>query len=167
MRTSLALAVLAPLLLTHGGPAAAATPLGPSFAPKGEVRLATLTASNPVTTNATFNTGFVPIPGLGVPITIPRGKVADVTVLFTGEINSADATFVSAVVDGAPASPGVVQAFWGVGGGATSQAANFTTVLGEGTHSIQMQWGGLGGQQFVSLRSMVVIVNLRRQMRAS
>lgn len=161
MSRAFAVAFTAALLLVQARTAPAAVPLGPDFAPKGEVRIATLTASNPVTTNATFNTGFVPIPGLGVPITIPRGKRADVAILFTGEMNSADAAFVSAVVDGVAASPGPVQAFWGLNGGAASQAANFAAQLGEGTHSIQMQWGGLGGQQFVSLRSMIVIVNLR------
>ena len=154
-------------LLTQGHVASAGVPLGPDFAPKGEVRMASRTASDPITTTASFNTGFVPIPGFTMPISIPHGKIADVKVLFTGEMNSADAEYVSAVVDGFQASPGVVQAFWGIGGGATSQAANFDAFLGEGDHTIQMQWGGLGGQQFMSLRSMIVVVNLRHGAPAS
>jgi hypothetical protein len=163
MRSALAVAIGAAWLLTQSHLAAAAVPLGPDFPPKGEVRIASLTANNPVTTTATSNAGLVPLPGLGLPISIPRGKVADVTILFAGTMNSADATFVSAVVDGVPAAPGVVQAFFGVGAGAASQAAHFTTFLFEGDHTIEMRWGGLGGQQFMSRRSMTVIVNLRRR----
>jgi hypothetical protein len=167
MRRAFAIALTAAALLTRIHPASAATNLGPAFDPAGEVRTAAVTASDPITTTASFNTGFVPIPGLAVPITIPHGKVADVKILFTGEMNSGDAEYVSAVVDGFQASPGVVQAGWNFGGGATSQAANFATVLGEGSHTIEMQWGGLGHQQFMSMRSMTVIVNVRRAGRAS
>src|SRR5215472_6250548 len=162
MRRAFAVALTAAAFLTQSHVVSAAVSLGPNFDPKGEVHMASLMQSDPVTTTASFNTGFAAIPGLTMPITIPRGKIADVKILFTGEMNSADAGFVSAVVDGSPAPPGVVQAFWGVHGGATSQSASFSAFLTEGDHFIQMQWGGLGGQQFMSLRSMIVIVNLRR-----
>jgi hypothetical protein len=145
----------------HGGLAHAGLNLGPFFPPKGEVRMRSIAASDPVTTTASFNTGFVPIPGFGViPITIPRGFVADVEILFSGEMNSADAQYVSAVVDGTPTPPGIVQAFWGVHGGATSQSANFTAFLTEGNHTLEMQWGGLGGQQFMSARSLTLILSV-------
>jgi hypothetical protein len=167
MRRAFAIALTAAALLTKTHAASAASNLGPFFDPAGEVRTAALAASDPITTTASFSTGFVPIPGLTLPITIPHGKVADVKIFFTGEMNSGDAEYVSAVVDGFPAFPGVVQAGWNFGGGATSQAANFTAFLGEGDHTIQMQWGGLGHQQFMSLRSMTVIVNVHRAGRAS
>jgi hypothetical protein len=125
--------------------------------------MAALTAIDPVTTTARASTGLVPLPGLGLPITIPRGKVADVSIFFAGTMNSADAVFVSAAVDGSPAAPGVVQAFFATGGGAASHSAIFNAFVGEGSHTIQMQWGGLGGQQFMSRRSMTVVVNLRRR----
>ena len=151
------------LALTQGRFAAASTPLGPDFAPKGEVRIATRTASDPINTTASFASGFVAVPGMTIPVTVPNGKVADVTILFTGEMNSPDAEYVSAVIDGGALSPGAVQAFWKNNGGATSQAATFTGIVPAGNHFIQMQWGGLGGQQFMSLRTMTVLLNLRRQ----
>lgn len=162
MRSAFAVAVGVAWLLTQSHLASAAVPLGPNFPPKGEVRIAALTADNPINTTATQNTGLAPVPGLELPISIPRGKVADVTILFTGVMNSADALLVSAVVDGFSAAPGVLQAFFVTGGGAASQGANFSTFLGEGDHTIQMRWGGVGGQQFMRNRSMTVIVNLRR-----
>jgi hypothetical protein len=163
MRSAFAVAMTAAWLLTQSHLAWAAVPLGPDFPPKGEVRIATLTADNPINTTATQNTGLAPVPGLALPISIPRGKVADVTILFTGVVNSPDALLVSAVVDGFSAAPGVVQAFFATGGGATSQGVNFETFLFEGDHTIEMRWGGVGGQQFMRNRSMTVIVNLRRR----
>jgi len=163
MRRGFAIALTVASLLTQSHHASAVVSLGPDFPPPGQVQIASLTASDPITTTASFRTGFVAIPGLTMPISIPRGKLADIKILFTGEMNSADAEFVSAVVDGFQAPPGVVQAFWAFeGGGATSQAANYSLTIGSGDHTIEMQWGGLGGQQFMSNRSMTVIVNLRR-----
>jgi hypothetical protein len=166
MRRAFAIALTAAALLTKSHLASASTNLGPFFDPAGEVRTAVVTASDPINTTASFSTGFVPIPGLSIPITIPHGKVADVKILFSGEMNSGDAEYVTAVVDGFQTSPGIVQAGWNFGGGATSQGANFATVIGEGNHTIEMQWGGLGHQQFMSMRSMTVIVNVRRAARA-
>ena len=163
MRRAVAIALAAASLLTQSHLASAApSPLGPAFPNKGDVYMTTVAASNPITTTASFATGFAPIPGFGIPITIPKGRIADVQILFTGEMNSANAEYVAAVIDGSPTAPGIVQAFWAFpGGGATSQAANFTAFLTAGDHTLQMQWGGLGGQQFMSLRNMLVIVNLR------
>jgi hypothetical protein len=48
------------------------------------------------------------------------------------------------------------------------QGFNFQgNVLGAGTHTIKMQWAGLSGQQFMSARSMTVILNLRNSLGAA
>ncbi|HZR84296.1 MAG TPA: hypothetical protein VFD92_24575 [Candidatus Binatia bacterium] len=162
MRKSFAVALTVVSMLTQSGLASAAIQLGPAFTPKGEVRMTSVAANNPITTTASFSTGFVGIPDMIIPVTIPRGFIADVQIFFTGEMNSADAQYVAALVDGFPTSPGIVQAFWGVHGGATSQAANFAAFLTAGDHTIQMEWGGLGGQQFMSARQLTVILSVRR-----
>lgn len=133
--------------------------LGPQFAPKGQVRLAYTAAVNPINTTAT---SFVDLPNLAATVTIPKGKVADVVVLFSGMMNSPSALYVRSVIGAAEASPGPFQAFWGVNGGATTQSANFSGFLGEGTHTIKMQWRGLSGQQFMSIRNMTILLNLRK-----
>jgi hypothetical protein len=77
-------------------------------------------------------------------------------------MNSPSALYVQAVVDGSVANPGLVQAFWDQQGGATTQGFNFRgSTLGAGAHTIKMQWAGLSGQQFMSARSMTVLLNLR------
>lgn len=133
--------------------------LGPLVAPKGQVRFAYASATNPINTTAT---SFVDLPNLAATVTVPKGKVADVLILFSGEMNSPSALYIQAVIDAFATTPGPVQAFWGVGGGATAQGFNFYGVIGEGTHTIKMQWRGLSGQQFMSVRSMTILLNLRK-----
>jgi hypothetical protein len=152
--TGILLAVLSLMCLSHGA--------GAQALPSGQARFAYASANNPINTTATFTTGFVDVPNLATSITVPAGQVADVLILFSGEMNSPSALYVQAVVDGQVAQPGLVQAFWDQAGGATTQGFNFRgSVLGAGTHTIKMQWAGLSGQQFMSARSMTVILNLR------
>ena len=159
-----ALQCAATLMLTLGGvvlfsQGVHAQALGPLFAPKGQVRFAYAFDTNAINTSSTT---FVDVPSLAATVTIPKRKVADVLILFSGEMNSPSALYVQAAVDGIAADPGAgVQAFWGVGGGATSQSFNFHSVIGQGTHTITMQWAGLSGSQFMNMRSMTIILNLR------
>jgi len=148
------LAIMLVVSLSHGA--------GAQVLLQGQVRLAYAFGNNPINTTATFTSGFVDVPNLATSVTIPAGHVADVLILFSGEMNSPSALYVQAVVDGGVASPGLVQAFWDTAGGATTQSFNFRgSTLGAGTHAIKMQWAGLSGQQFMSARSMTVMLNLR------
>jgi hypothetical protein len=54
---------------------------------QGEVRLAYAFGNNPINTTATVSSGFVDVPNLVTSVTIPAGHVADVLILFSGEID--------------------------------------------------------------------------------
>ena len=161
----IAVAVAAMLLATFAaGYIASAADFGPGkLQPAGSVRVAAVSAFDAINTTST---SFVDLPGLATGIKVPAGKLADVIIQFSGSMNSPSALYVRALVDTAVANPNNLgngpQMFWGVGGGATAQAFNFYTFgVGPGSHIVKMQWEGLSGQQFMSYRSMIVMVNIR------
>lgn len=130
--------------------------------PAGQVRMAAVSAFDAINTTSTT---FIDVPGLSTTFKVAAGKHADVVIQFSGEMNSPSALYMRAIVDGAAANPNNAgsgpQMFWGVGGGATSQTFNFYQFgLGAGSHTVKMQWDGLSGSQFMSYRSMVVLVNI-------
>ena len=131
------------------------------FQPKGQVRITEVSATN---ANNTTSTSFVNIPNLSTTVTVPAGKVADLVIQFSGMVNSPDAVSSRALVDTTVALPGPTQLYYGQGVnlGASSLGFNYyLNGVGPGVHRIAIQWSGLGGQQFISYRSMIVIANIR------
>ncbi len=128
--------------------------------PAGKMRVAMQSGSNAV--NMT-STSYQNIPNLATNVTVPGGKVADLVIQFCGVMNSPDALYVRAQFDASNVSPsGDVQAFYDTSGGATSQCFTWYKLgVGSGLHVVEMQWKGLGGQQFMSQRSLVVWANIR------
>lgn len=156
--TSTALLVAVAFML---GLVASAYGLGPeTLQPAGKMRVAAVSATNAINTTST---SWVDVPNLSTFITVPDGKVADVVIEFSAMVNSPDAQSVRARIDRSVASPGPVQVFYTPGNvGASSHGFNFYKfAIGPGTHTVKMQWSGLGGQQFMSYRSMILFVNLR------
>lgn len=146
-------------LVTFSAAAVAFGYVTSGFQPKGTMRVAAVSATNAINTTVT---SFTDVPNLNTTVIVPDGKVADIVIEFSGVVNSPDALYVRAMVDSNVASPGPVQAFYGVGGGATTQGFNFYRfTVPAGSHRIAIQWDGLGGQQFMSYRSMVVFANIR------
>ena len=140
--------------------AAQILPLG--LQPAGTVRVGAVSAFDPINTSST---SFVDLPGLTNSFSIPAGKHGDLIIQFSGEVNSPSALYVRALVDGSVADPNNAgngpQVFWGLGGGATTQGFNFYKfAVAAGAHTVKMQWAGLSGSQFMSYRSMIVVVNI-------
>lgn len=147
------------VVLTLGIAAVAFSFVPSDLQPKGAMRMAVASASNVINTTST---SFVEVPSLSTNILVPDGKVADVVIEFSGQVNSPDALYVRALVDTTQASPGPVQVFYNTGGGATTQGFNFYRLgVPSGSHRISIQWRGLGGQQYMRYRSMIVLVNIR------
>ncbi len=146
--------------LGYAASAAQLLPLG--LQPSGTVRVGAVSAFNAINTSST---SFVDLPGLATSFSIPTGKHGDVIIQFSGEVNSPSALYVRTVVDGSVADPNNAgngpQVFWGVNGGATTQGFNFYKFgLVAGSHTVKLQWRGLSGSQFMSYRSMIVLVNI-------
>ena len=151
---------LATFALGYVASAAQILPLG--LQPAGSVRVGAVSAFNAINTSST---SFVDLPGLATTFTIPAGKHGDVIIQFSGEVNSPSALYVRTVVDSSIADPNNAgngpQVFWATSGGATTQGFNFYKFgLAAGSHTVKMQWEGLSGSQFMSYRSMIVLVNI-------
>lgn len=131
------------------------------FLPKGEVRVLEVSAAN---AKNTTSTSFVNVPGLSANVIVPSGKVADLIIEFSGMVNSPDALSTRALVDSTVALPGPTQVYYGQGinlGASTHGFNYYLNGVNPGVHRVVIQWSGLGGQQFISYRSMIVIANLR------
>lgn len=134
------------------------------FQPQGSYRVTAVSATNSINTTSTT---FVDVPGLVTRVTIPTGKVGDLVIEFSGEVNAADGVFARAQVDGANALPnGVspVQLFSSININTGSSTHGFNWYkfgVGAGLHKVAIQWKGLGGSEFMSNRSMVVLASIR------
>lgn len=136
-----------------------------SFAGAGSTRYA-MKSRGPLDTTTTQSTTFVDISGLKMAIVIPGGKRADLIIDFSGEVNSCDAMYVRAAVDGAAASPEYTQLQYRLGQNLGADSHSFTFFaksVGSGTHTVAMQWHGLSAcdHQFMAARSMVITANIR------
>ena len=76
---------------------ALAANLAVSELPAGSTRYAMVAAQD---SQQTTSTTFVNIPSLSATIAIPSGKVGDLIIDFSGEVNSCGALYVRAVIDG-------------------------------------------------------------------
>jgi hypothetical protein len=129
------------------------------LAPQGQARIAYQFQGDPITTHSR---DFVDVPGLALFVTVPDGKVADVLILFSALMNTGDALYVQALVDGIAARPGSVLVLSKTSTGiAQSQGYNFSSFVSSGSHIVKMQWAGLGDQQYMLQRSMALILNVR------
>jgi len=141
---------------------AVAGAVAPTFVSPGTTRYA-MVARGPLDGISTTSSTFVDITGLSVIIGIPSGKHAELIVTFSGEVNTCDAMYVRATVDGAAAVPGYAQLQVAEGGGADSHSFTFyKTAVGPGPHTVAMQWRGLStcDHQFMAARSMIVTANI-------
>ena len=157
----LALVTVAAVVFLAGYAAAGA--VAPTFvSPAGTTRYA-MVARGPLDGIVTTSSIFVDITGLSVIIGIPSGKHAELIVTFSGEVNTCDAMYVRATVDGAAAAPAYTQLQWAFGGGADSHSFTFFKKdVGPGSHTVAMQWRGLStcDHQFMDARSMIVTANI-------
>lgn len=147
-------------ILTLGAAAAALSFVPGDFLAPGQVRITEVSATS---VKNTTSSSFVTIPGLATNVTVPPGKTADLVIQFSGEVNSPDALATQALVDSTVALPGATQIYYGAGVNLGASAHGFNYYLngvGSGVHRIAIQWHGLGGQQFISMRSMIVIANI-------
>ena len=166
MRTSFRLglplvAVVAAVFVAGYAVAASITPA--SFVSSGTTRYAMVSKGPAAADNAmTTSTTFVGMPGMSTNINVPSGKTAELIVTFSGMVNTCDAMYVRAVVDGSAASPSYTQFQWNFSGGADSHAFTFFKSVKGGSHTVAIQWHGLSScpQQFVSARSMIVTANI-------
>ena len=142
---------------------AVAEAVAPTFvSPPGTTRYA-MVAKGPLDPIATTSSTFVDITGLSVIIGIPSGKHAELIITFSGEVNTCDAMYVRATVDGAAAKPAETQLQWNFSGGADSHSFTFYKKdVGPGSHTVAMQWRGLStcDHQFMDARSMVITANI-------
>ncbi len=139
---------------------AVAATVSPSFVNSGTTRYAMVSAEDAITTQST---SFVDVPGLSSVVHIPSGKVADLIIDFSGEINTCDGTLGRATIDGAAASPSSTQLMWNLNGGAESHAFTFyARGVGSGSHTVTIQWAGVSScnHQFMSARSMIITANI-------
>ena len=141
---------------------AVAASIAPSFVSPGSTRYA-MVSVGPTSTTATTSATFVDITGLTTVVNIPSGKTAELIINFSGEVNTCDAMYVRATVDGASAAPAYTQLQWNFNGGADSHSFTFYDKgVGAGSHRVAMQWHGLTtcAQQFMAARSMIVTANI-------
>jgi hypothetical protein len=134
----------------------------PNLVPAGTTRYGFAGAMDAQTTTSTT---FVNIPNLSQPFMVPSGKVADLSVQFSGELNGCSAISVRALLDGSTVfAPGEVQVFWPfAGSGAASHGFTFFKVaVPAGSHTVVLQWHELTNcnQAFISLRSLVLTANI-------
>ena len=143
------------------GYAVAASVVPASFVTAGTTRYA-MVAVNPSSTTTTTSASFVDMPGMSTSISVPAGRVAEVMIDFSGMVNTCDAMYVRAVIDGSAASPAYTQFQWNFNGGADSHAFTFVKTVKAGPHTVKMQWHGLTScsQQFIAARSMIVTANI-------
>ena len=128
------------LTATAAGYAAATTIQPALFLTSGTTRYATAVGEDPQTTTSTT---FVNIPNLSTTITIGAGKVADLMIDFSGELNGCSAILVRAVVDGVTTTPSSAQVFWPLAGlGAASHGFTFIKkAVKSGTHTVAVPVG--------------------------
>ena len=131
-----------------------------NYVTAGTTRYAMVAAQDAQTSTST---SFVSIPGLSTTVTVPSGKVADLIIDFSGEVNSCSAMSVRAVVDSTASSPTSAQIFWPTGGGAQAEAFTFfAKAVKSGTHTVAIQWSEITAcsQMFISSRTMVITSNV-------
>lgn len=155
-------AIIALTAILTIGVATAAFGFAPAdFQPKGAMYVTAVSATNAINTSST---SYVDVPGLSTRVTIPAGKVGDLVIQLSAEVNSPDGLYARARVDGSNATPGQAQLYNGINVNKGSSTHGFNYYMfnvGAGLHEIKIQWKGLGGSQFMSNRSMVVFANIR------
>lgn len=122
-----------------------------------------VSATNPVRTTADPQNP-VDIPNLSTSFTVPAGKTADIVIMFSGSVTPGLATFVRPLIDGAEIQPnGLTQInFSSTITGGSSHGFNFYKKnVGPGNHLVRMQWAGANGEQLMTSRSMIVLVNVK------
>lgn len=147
--------------LTLGIAAVAFGYLPSDWQPKGTVRLTAVSAANAINTSST---SYVDTPNLSTRVSVPDGKVADIVIQLSAEVNSPDGVYARARVDNTTAFPGAVQLYNGINQNTGSSTHGFNYYVfgvGPGLHEVKIQWKGLGGQEFMSNRSMVVVASIR------
>lgn len=132
-----------------------------SFVSAGTTRYA-MVSRGPLQTATTSSSTYVDIPGMATTISVPANKTAELIITFSGMVNTCDAMYVRAVVDGSAALPSETQFQWNFKGGADSHAFTFYTTVKAGSHRVKIQWHGLStcAQQFIASRSMIVTANI-------
>lgn len=123
-----------------------------------------VSATNAVRTTTPLSTP-VDIPNLSTSFTVPAGKTADIVIIFSGTVATGQAAFVRPLIDGVSTEPqGLTQiAFSNTGtDGASSHGFTFYKKnVSAGNHLVRMQWAGSQGEQLMTSRSMVVLVNVK------
>jgi hypothetical protein len=130
-----------------------------AFRPAGTTRYAWASANDAQNTSSTT---MVDMPNMSTTITIPAGKKADLFITFSGAMNTADAGSIRAIIDSSAsvAAPGTVQVVWNIAGGAAAHGFTFHKVVGNGDHTVKIQWSTLTSSTFVSDRSLMVTANI-------
>jgi hypothetical protein len=134
----------------------------PNYVPAGDTRYAMAAATNII--NSTSTT-FVDIPNMTTLVPVPAGKVADLIITFSGEVNSCTPIELRAFVKdlSASATPSETQLFYPDNIGAQSHGFTFLKRnVSAGNHTVVIQWHGLTNcnQQFISNRSLAVTANI-------
>jgi len=141
---------------------AVAASIASDFVGSGSTRYA-MVAMGPETSTTTTSIDFVDIADMSVVVGIPSNKMADLIITFSAEVNTCDAMFVRATIDGTAAAPSYTQFQWNFSGGADSHSFTFFQKgIGSGSHTVAMQWHGLSTcvWQFMAARSLIVTANI-------
>lgn len=156
----LVMVVVVAAMLTLGVGAVAFGYGAADFQPQGNMVVTAVSAKNSINT---VSNSFVTVPALDTTVVVPTNKVADIVIQFSGVVNSADYLYTQARIDGVAINPGPTQLFDGTDNtGAYAHGFNYYKFnVGPGRHRIDIQWKGLGGNQFMAERSMVIFASIR------
>lgn len=134
-----------------------------AFRPSGHARyaFASVDASGPAISTSS---SFVDLAGMSVSITIGGTQHANLFIAFSAELNGCGPIVARAVVDSTAniAAPGAAVLFSHVGGSAESHGFTWSSTVGNGSHTVKIQWQDYDGcdHAFAGVRSLFVTANV-------